>query len=262
VASPHATAQASSSARAQASPASSATTAKAELCVSVQRAQASIPRGHNAAFVVTVSTQNGPAADVSVALTSAPSSQQPAFTSGCAKTAKAAACTVSSDAKPVSLDAEIPVAAGATSVSSVTLTATASIVSTVKGTPAAAQETVTVTAAPASPAKSSAPASLGTTVPLGALPNLNGVSSSLIGAGNASGLFPAISPGATAGPKPSPGVRAQGTRRNTESVSYTSTLGPVLTAQVAGLIALALAVMLTVTRLSLRRRFRSPKPGS
>jgi len=57
-------------------------------------------------------------------------------------------------------------------------------------------------------------------------------------------------------------VRAQGTRRNTESVSYTSTLAPVLTAQVAGLIALALAVMLTVTHLSLRKKLQSPKPGS
>jgi hypothetical protein len=167
-----------------------------------------------------------------------------------------------SDAKPVSLDAQIPVAAGATSVSSVTLTATASIVSTVKGTPPTAKETVTVTAAAASPAQSSAAPALGTTVPLGVVPNLNGVSSSLIGAGNASGLFPAISPGPSARPKPSAAVRAQGTRRNTESVSYTSTLAPVLTAQVAGLIALALAVMLTVTHLSLRKKLQSPKPGS
>jgi hypothetical protein len=35
----------------------------------------------------------------------------------------------------------------------------------------------------------------------------------------------------------------------------------VLTAQVAGLIALALALLLTVTRLSLRKRFRAPKQG-
>jgi hypothetical protein len=36
----------------------------------------------------------------------------------------------------------------------------------------------------------------------------------------------------------------------------------VLTAQVAGLIALALAIMLTVTRLSLTKRLRSRKQGS
>ena len=37
---------------------------------------------------------------------------------------------------------------------------------------------------------------------------------------------------------------------------------PGLTGQVAGLIALAVAVLLTVTRLSLRRRFRSRKQAS
>jgi hypothetical protein len=98
-------------------------------------------------------------------------------------------------------------------------------------------------------------------VPLGPLPDLNGVSSSLIGAGNASGLFPAISPAATTRPSPSPGVRAAGSRRNAGSAAYSSTLAPVLTAQVAGLIALALALMLTVTRLSLRKRSRAPKQG-
>jgi len=35
-----------------------------------------------------------------------------------------------------------------------------------------------------------------------------------------------------------------------------------LTAQVAGLIALALALMLTVTRLSMRKKPRAPKQGS
>ena len=36
---------------------------------------------------------------------------------------------------------------------------------------------------------------------------------------------------------------------------------PGLTGQVAGLIALALAIMFTVTRLSLRKRFGSRRPG-
>jgi hypothetical protein len=201
-----------------------------------------------------------------VTLSSAPSSQQPAFTSGCALGANTATCTVGTvpDTKAVSLHAQIPVAAGATSVSSVTLTATAGIVTTAKWTLPAAHETVAVTAAPAAPAASSgAPGTTaaGTTVPLGPLPDLNGVSSSLIGAGNAASLFPAISPAATSQPSPSPGARAAGNRPSAESVAYSSTLGPVLTAQVAGLIALALALMLTVTRLSLRKRSRTPKEG-
>ena len=107
-----------------------------------------------------VSTENnGSASNVSVALVAQPSSQKPTFTSGCAKGNGTAACTVSSvsDKQPANLHAQIPVASGATSVASVTLTATASIVTSVKWKPPSAAETVAVTAAAsASPAKSSA----------------------------------------------------------------------------------------------------------
>jgi len=232
-----------------------------------------VQRGHDAAFVVTVSAKNGSAAGVSVTLNAAPSSQQPAFTSGCAQGGRPAACAIGtvSDTKTVTLDAQIPVAAGATSVSSVTLTATAGITTTAKWTAPAAGETVAVTAAATSPASSSSSSGTttvgATTVPLGPLPSLNGAassligSSSLIGAGNASGLFPAISPAATTSPSPSPGVRAAADRRNAEPDAYSSTLAPVLSAQVAGLVVLALALALTVTRLSVRKRSRAQKPG-
>jgi len=239
--------------------------------VSVQRSQASVERGQKAAYVVQVSTQNnGSAANVSVALTAQPSSQKPAFVSGCAKGDGTARCTVGSvsDKQPAVLHAQIAVASNAASVTSVKLTATASIVTPVKWTPPAAAETVTVTSAPASPAKSPAGPSPRITLPLGPIPNLNGVSSSLIGssliaAGNASGLFPPILPSAT--PGSSPETHPQGAKRNAKPVadSSTSALGrPALTAQVAGLLALALAIMLTVTRVSLRKRFRSRKQGS
>ena len=209
---------------------------------------------------------NGSAADVTVALTAQPSSQKPAFTSGCAKGEGTASCAVSSvpDKQPVTLKAQIPVAANATSVTSVKLTATASIATTEKWTPPSATETVAVTAASASPTKSGTP-SAGvlpeSTLPLGPIPNLNGVSSQLIGAGNASGLFPAINPSAT--PSPSPGGPAPGgQRRPVSGSSAIAFVQPGLTGQVAGLIALAVAVLLTVTRLSLRKRFRSRKQGS
>jgi hypothetical protein len=238
--------------------------------VSVQRSKTSISRGQQAAYVVRVSTQNdGSAADVTVALTAQPSSQKPKFTSGCAKGAGTASCT---DQQPASLKAQIPVAASATSVTSVKLTATASIVTTEKWTPPSAAETVAVTAASASPGKSpagssppgSSPAGLTPegALPLGPIPNLNGVSSQLIGAGNASGLFPAISPSAS--PSPSPGSPAPAGQRDGRPAAGSSAIAfvkPGLTGQVAGLIALAVAVMLTVTRLSLRKRFRSRKQG-
>ena len=98
-------------------------------------------------------------------------------------------------------------------------------------------------------------------LPLGPIPNLNGVSSQLIGAGNASGLFPAINPSAT--PSPSPGGPAPSSQRGpVPGSSAIAFVQPGLTGQVAGLIALAVAVLLTVTRLSLRKRFRSRKQGS
>jgi hypothetical protein len=237
--------------------------------VSVQRSKASISRGQQAAYVVRVSTENnGSASNVTVALTAQPSSQKPTFTSGCAKGQGTASCTVSSvsDKQPVSLKAQIPVAATASSVTSVKLTATASIATSQKWTPPSAAETVAVTAASASasPAKSgtsSAGVLPESTLPLGPIPNLNGVSSQLIGAGNASGLFPAISPSAT--PSPSPGGPApSGQPRPVPGSSAVAFVQPGLTGQVAGLVALAVAVLLTVTRLSLRKRFRSRKQGN
>jgi hypothetical protein len=237
--------------------------------VTVERVQARVARGQSAAYIVQVSTKDGGSAShVTVALTSQPSSQKPLFTGGCGDSNGSARCPVSavSDKQAVSLHAQIPVASDATSVSSVKLTATASITTSAKWAPPAAAETVAVTAAAASggngsPSSSAPPTAPGTTLPLGPVPNLNSVSSSLIGAGNASELFPAISPGAT--PSPSPGNGTD--RRNAAPVPGSSAIAfvqPGLTGQVAGLIALAVAVLLTVTRLSLRRRFRSRKQGS
>jgi len=68
-------------------------------------------------------------------------------------------------------------------------------------------------------------------------------------------------PGATPGPA---SAAAQQPSRNTTApaadASPVSLGTPVATAQVAGLIALGLAIMLTVTRLSVRRRRRAGKP--
>jgi hypothetical protein len=101
------------------------------------------------------------------------------------------------------------------------------------------------------------------TLPLGPIPALNGEASLLIGAGNAAALFPTIgpssgatSPGPTAAAEPSPSKAAPAANASPVSLGT-----PVATAQVAGLIALGLAIMLTATRLSLRRR-RPGKPRS
>jgi len=223
--------------------------------------------------VVGLSTgNNGSASDVTVALTAQPTSQKPVFTGGCLKGEGTASCVVSSvsDKQPVSLTAQIPVAAGASSVSSVMLTATASVVTTDTWTPPSAAVTVAVTAAaPVSPSSSRSSASSAGISPdsrlqLGPIPNLNAVSSSrLIEAGDASGLFPAISPSHTPSPSPEgqpPSAGAAGAA--TPSYSAISFVQPGLAGQVAGLAALAIAVFLTVTRLTAPRRSRRRKRDS
>ena len=239
--------------------------------MSVQGAQSSIKRGQTATYTVQVSTENGSASDVSVALTVQPSSQKPQFTSGCAKGDGTASCTVSSvtATRPANLHAQIAVASNATSVTSVKLTATASIATTVKWTPPAAAGTTSVTAAAAHPAASAAAASAAAPtaslppVALGPIPNLNAEASRLINAGNASNLFPAIEPAATSSASP---VGDPPTSRQDAGPLISSTAvsagSPVFTAQVAGLIALGLAIMLTVTRLSRRKRSGSHRAGS
>jgi len=238
--------------------------------VSVQRLQSSIKRGQTATYDVTVSTENGSASGVTVALTSQPTSQKPVFTSGCSKN-DTASCTLGSvtDKQATGLKAQIAVASSASSVSSVKLTATASVTTTAKWTPPAANESTAVTAATAAgKSTSSAGASPDIVLPLGPIPNLNSPdlnaeASLLIGAGNASGLFPAITPSAT--PSATRPGSSQPPRRNAAPVSGASPVAfgsPVMTAQVTGLIALGLAILLTVTRLSVRRRPRSGKSGS
>jgi hypothetical protein len=247
-----------------------------ELCVSVQRSQSSIKRGQTATYVVQISTQNGSASDVSVALTAQPSGQKPTFGSGCPSGNGTAVCGLNSvTTQPTSLKAQIAVASTAISVTSVKLTVTASVVTTATWTPPAAAMTTAVTAAgPSKSAKAKAKAKAKVkaspttpnlaVLPLGPIPALNGEASLLIGAGNAAGLFPTISPSPAASPGPTPTATAtaQPTKHKPAPVSEASpvSLGtPVFTAQVAGLIVLGLAIMLTVTRLSLRRRSGKPR---
>ena len=242
--------------------------------MSVQRSQASVARGQKAAYTVRVSTENnGSASNVSVALVAQPASQKPTFTSGCPKGNGTATCSVSSVSakQPAELHAQIPVASTATSVTSVKLTATASIVTSVEVDTAVGRRDrgrhrraglVRLPGQVVGRRTGDDAAARAHPEPQQHHESLIG-SSSLIGAGNAAGLFPEIVPSAS--PNSSPAIQAQAGQRNVQPVSESSALGlgkPGLTGQVAGLIALALAIMLTVTRLSLRKRFRSRKQGS
>ena len=240
--------------------------------MSVQPTAKSVKRGTTASYVIQVSTENGSASDVTVALTSQPASQKPTFTSGCSKGDGTASCTITavSDKQAAVLHAQIPVASGTTSVKSVKLTATASVVTTAKWTPPVAAETVAVTAASSASSPKTQSAGAGSQLdilPLGPIPDLNGIANAIIGAGNASDLFPKIGPSPAASPSPSASAAAH-PRAGKETAAPTANasafaLGtPVLTAQVIGLLALAFGIMLTVTRLSLRRRARPKGEGS
>jgi hypothetical protein len=237
--------------------------------VSVQRPATTIKRGHTAAYVVQVSVKNGSASEVAVALTSQPGSQKPTFISGCSKGTGTASCTVTaiSDQRAAVLDVQVTVASNATSVTSLKLTATASVVTTAKWTPPAASETVAVTAPAAAPAKTQPAGTQLDILPLGPVPDLNGIANAIIGAGNAAGLFPKIAPSPTPSVSPSPVAHPKAGKRTTGPAANASAsafaLGtPVLTAQVIGLLALAFGIMLTVTRMSVRRRARPKRDDS
>ena len=98
-------------------------------------------------------------------------------------------------------------------------------------------------------------------LPLGPIPALNGEASLLIKAGSAADLFPTVgpSPGTSRRPPVQPAQPGQGKAAPVSEASPVSAATPVFTAQVAGLIALGLAIMLTVTRLAVRKRPGKPR---
>lgn len=251
---------------------------KTYLCVSVQRDETSVARGQTAQWNVNVWSQGGNVSNVKLTLAAAPTSLKPVFSFGCAKegTNSCTFATVDSDARQ--LQAQVHIAKSATSVKTVKLTATGSG----KGvsTKPKASEPITVTAPPASAsaspsasASSSAATSsaavpgAATTVPqpsgvtsqlgVGKLPFLNGSGSALNPGGNASSLFPKLNPSSGALPTVS-GDSNSRTRQVAEALPADAS---VMGAQYAGLAALALAFVLSVTRLSIRRR-HAAKPGS
>ncbi|HJZ10229.1 MAG TPA: hypothetical protein VJ283_19235, partial [Trebonia sp.] len=247
---------------ASSSPTASATSPTAQpgqvsLCVAVQPAKSNIQRGQTALWTVTAWAQGGDVPDATIRLTAAPASLKPTFSFGCGSHDGSTSCDLGAlDAKSArrQLQAKIAVAASATTVTSVRLTATASAAGLT--TDPRASATTSVTAAAASPtATNSADPSLpdGTDVaPLtaGNLPYLPSASPVLSPGGNAAGLFPALTPSADP-------PAAKQDPQQTQPVANTSALpqdAPVVGAQLAGLAVLALAFLLAVARLTFRRR--------
>jgi hypothetical protein len=240
---------------------------------------------------VTVSAKNGSVTSVKLALTAGPKGLKPTFKSGCVDSSTGddengkPSCTIGTVGSARQFTAQVPVAASATFVKStaqLVVTGTGDNLS--PGPQIASPVTVTAPSATASPSPSSstgaagttgsaAPSGLGAAIPRpsaassalpaggfpflgggGSVPSLNPGGPSLTPGGNASSLFPTLNPGAG-----SAGTTSPRTRPVADTIPADAS---VMGAQYAGLGALVLAFVLSVTRLSLRRRQASAKNGS
>ena len=246
----------------------SASAPQAELCVSVQASQSGIKRGQAASFTVQVSVQDGSASGVSVTLAASPQGQAATFTGRCPGGNGSATCTIGSLGTSLapaaySLQAQIAVASSASSVTSVTLTATADAATSpaMAGLPSASQS-VSVAAASASPKKTSASTSpvaqvspvstpaLATVLPPITVPTPAGVATSLFTPASVASDLPEVAPVPTPTPVTgTPGSPVADTG-SPQAGSFTLALNmSAATAQVFGLIIVALALTLAATKL-------------
>jgi hypothetical protein len=252
----------------------SASASQAELCVSVQASQSGIKRGQTASFTVQVSVQNGSASGVSVTLAASPQGQAATFTGRCPGGNGSATCAIGSLGTSLapaaySLQAQIAVASSASSVTSVTLTATADAATSpaMTGLPSASQSVSVAAAsasasASASPKKTSASTSpvalvspvstpaLATVLPPITVPTPAGVATSLFTPASVASDLPEVAPVPTPTPVTgTPGSPVADTG-SPQAGSFTLALNmSAATAQVFGLIIVALALTLAVTKL-------------
>jgi hypothetical protein len=230
--------------------------AQVSLCVAISRAQANIERGLAATWVVSAWTKGGTVPDATLRLAATPANLTAQFSFGCGSFDGSASCDLGemvAQSAQRQLQAQVTVPASSTG-TSVKLTVIASAAHLSFDPTASA--VVAVTAAPTPPNPVVPPPITTTTpLPIGDLPQVNGaggVSSTLSPGGNAAGLFPTLSPS----PSPVPGTQGQ-QKANAKTVANTAALplgAPVVGAQLVGLSVLALAFVLAVTRMSIRRR--------
>lgn len=221
-------------------------------------------RGQAAKWVLGVWAVSGDVAGASLRLTVSPTSQKAAFTFGCGSSDGKASCTlgtVDSTSSSRQLEADVTVPATATTVTSVKLTATGDATGITKKPAVSVTIPVTAPSAAASSVSSAVGSStlpVGTgnvtsQLPVGTLPYLNGTGSTLSPGGNASDLFPTLSPSESSEQPSAPRTAKESARPVADTAAIaggTSVIG----AQIVGLLALALAFVLAVTRLSLRKR--------
>lgn len=240
-----------------------------ELCLSVQPQAATATPGQNALYQVHVWATGGTASGVSVRIALATSQPKPAFPlptfSYCGDGAGTQACSVGSldPAQTSELQGEVAVPHGTTSGDVATLTATASAAVTDMGTASVADSAAIkiIATAPTSPhpqhssgtTKHHGTSSGATEPELAKLPALDqpGSTQATPDPGN---LFPTIGP-APGSPTPSPARSTPPAAARAYHPTAAADVLPLnqISGQLAGLAVLALAVGLTVTRISLRR---------
>jgi hypothetical protein len=222
--------------------------------------------------VVSAWTEGGNVPDATVRLAATPAALSGQFNFGCGSNDGSASCNlgeIDSTSAQRELEAQVVVPATDASVSSVQLKVTGSAAHLPTQPRAAVAISVTATSAGGSGTDTGTTTSGSAPLNVGNLPFLNGSSneggltgsgSTLSPGGNAGGLFPTLNPSS-----PQSGSAPSGQRASAKTVANTSPLplgAPVVGAQLIGLGVLALAFVLAVTRLSIRRRPAAAAAGA
>jgi hypothetical protein len=216
------------------------------MCVEVAPLQQSRQLGQAAQWAVAAWATGGTVPDVTIQLLATPAGSGTAsFSFGCGNNDGTSSCNlgaVNATSAQRQLQAQVPVPLTAAAVSSVSLTATAS--TTNLRTDPAASASITILPSPALPG-------ITTSLSPGIVAGISAPNLTLSPGGNASGLFPTIAPQS---PQTEPG-RTWQLADASAPAKGTFPLG----AQAAGLAVLALAFVVAITRLSVRRP--APQPA-
>jgi hypothetical protein len=214
-----------------------ATTTPVSLCVGILPLQQGSERGQASQWAVGAWTVGGNVPDAKIQLQSTAGAGAPVFSFGCGTRDGTSLCdlgAVDASSAQRQFQAEVTVPATATTITAVSLTVTGSAVGLALDPAATASMLVL---APAS--------AVGSSLSAIAPPGVAAPASTTSSGGNASGLFPTVAPGS---------AQAEGATpvANVSALSGGTPIGSEV-AEGAGLAALGVAMILAITRLSLRR---------
>jgi hypothetical protein len=225
-----------------------ASTAPVSVCVEVAPLQQSRQPGQAAQWAVAAWATGGTVPDVTIQLLATPAGSGTAsFSFGCGNSDGTSSCNlgaVNATSAQRQLQAQVPVPLTA-AVSSVSLTGTAS--ATNLRTDPAASASITILPSPAL-------AGVTTSLLPGVVAGVSAPNLTLSPGGNASGLFPTLAP-------QSPQTEPGGIRQLADTSVPGKGTFP-LGAQAAGLAVLALAFVVAITRVSVRRPAPGPADGA